>query len=220
MTEPVLHQGDHGGAVCILQRALNLRGAQPVKLVVDGIFGGKVFRAVEDWQHKRALPVTGIVNQPTWASLDIEPPAPVARPASLALYCHVHGQPDVYSQGSDRWQGIADHVKAWNMAHIGDCSAFYIWLYYACGWPDPTGQGYSGLEEYTGTLQDHGTRVVSPAPNDAVLYAPHGQSQSSHVAIYVGSGMVVSHGIPGPPQYVATANMGGLAILEYRRYAT
>ena len=149
--------------------------------------------------------------------------APVIRPAkftpaSLALYCHEHGQPAIYSQGSDRWQGIADHIKAPNMPHIADCSSFFIWLRYALGLPDPTGQGYSGLDEYTGTLQDHGTRVAAPAPNDAVLYAPHGQSQSSHVAIYVGGGMVVSHGIPGPPQYVATANMGGLAVLEYRRY--
>ena len=214
-TEPILHQGDHGGAVCILQRALNAHGAH---LVVDGIFGPVVFKAVEAFQRSKNLAVNGIVGVKTWERLAIAPPARFT-PATLAIFCHVHGQPDVYSQGADRWQGIADHIKAPSMPHIADCSSFFIWLRYALDLPDPTGQGYSGLEEYTGTLQDHGTRVVSPAPNDAVLYAPHGSSQSSHVAIYVGGGMVVSHGIPGPPQYVATANMGGLAILEYRRYA-
>ena len=47
--------------------------------------------------------------------------APVIRPAkftpaSLALYCHEHGQPAIYTEGANRWQGIVDKVPGGTLA--------------------------------------------------------------------------------------------------------
>jgi cell wall-associated NlpC family hydrolase len=148
------------------------------------------------------------------------PPSPVkATPAALAMYCHYHGQPNAYTQNLTlRWWGIIHRVRAWKMTRYADCSSFFKWLYFACGWPDPNGDGYA-LDGNTDSMIVKGTRVDAPAGNDAVFYRIPGGSRPEHMAIYVGDGMVISHGVPGPPQYLPVAEMGGLEIMEYRHYA-
>ena len=141
-----------------------------------------------------------------------------ATPASLALYGHYHGQPAIYTQNiTERWWGIIHRIKAWRLTRAADCSSFFKWLYYACGWPDPNGDGYA-LSGNTESMIVKGTRVASPAPSDAVFYALPGHSNPEHMAIYVGDGDVVSHGVPGPPELLPVAEMGGLHIIQYRRY--
>lgn len=83
-----------------------------------------------------------------------------------------------------------------------DCSAFYTLCSFAGGAPDPNGRGYDG-QGYTGTLMSRGRRCSQAElkPGDAVFYGfttnpspafPYGSP--THVAMYVGGGMVLSNG--------------------------
>ena len=62
----VLRSGSTGGAVKILQTALNGIG---YPLVGDGIFGGRTDTAVRRFQHDRGLSVDGVVGPQTWNAL-------------------------------------------------------------------------------------------------------------------------------------------------------
>jgi cell wall-associated NlpC family hydrolase len=67
---PVLQQNSReDDRVIGLQRALN--SALGIKLDVDGEFGPKTAGACRQFQRASRIPVTGIANQATWASLDI-----------------------------------------------------------------------------------------------------------------------------------------------------
>jgi cell wall-associated NlpC family hydrolase len=115
-----------------------------------------------------------------------------------------------YTQGSERWEGIA-HGR---VAHKGeypthaDCSAFATWclwngLHLGLGLPDVVNGTHWG-SGYTGTMAQHGRQIMHLGrvlPGDCVLYGP--APTYEHVAIVVGVKndvpMVVSHGSePGP----------------------
>lgn len=76
-----------------------------------------------------------------------------------------------------------------------DCSEFATKAYKFAGAPDPNGRGYNGFG-YTGDELKHGKTVsLSHAKKgDLVHYGPN-----KHVAIYIGSGKVISHGSEGGP---------------------
>lgn len=83
-----------------------------------------------------------------------------------------------------------------------DCSAFVTACHYAGGASDPNNMRYSGYG-YTGSLMAGGTRcdLKDLQIGDAILYgfttkARPGFPKNSptHVALYVGDGMVLSHG--------------------------
>ncbi|MGA5821537.1 peptidoglycan-binding domain-containing protein [Kitasatospora sp. NPDC094028] len=68
-SRPLLSQGDEGGCVPYLQRALTNNG---FPTTVDGIFGPRTEAAVEDFQYAcgfRGSDVDGIVGPHTWAGL-------------------------------------------------------------------------------------------------------------------------------------------------------
>ena len=78
-----------------------------------------------------------------------------------------------------------------------DCSGFYTLCCKWAGLPDPNGNGYNGAGN-TGTLIAHARRLRTPIPGCAVFYGGTiGYPQ--HVAVYVGSGKVISMGSPGDP---------------------
>ncbi len=84
-TYPVLRRGSEGPAVKVLQRRLNLAGAN---LAVDGDFGPLTEAAVRAYQRSRKLVVDGWVGPQTWGSLrKLKPkktdpsPAPAPSPA-------------------------------------------------------------------------------------------------------------------------------------------
>ena len=144
--------------------------------------------------------------------------APVIRPAkftpaSLALYCHEHGQPAIYTEGANRWQGIVDKVRYPSLPREADCSSFVTWLFYACDRPDPNDAHY--LFGYTGTLVEHGRGVpiVDNSPSDLAFYG----DPVGHVAIVVAHDQVVSHGQPGAPQLLSIHYRKDLN--EVRRYS-
>jgi hypothetical protein len=141
------------------------------------------------------------------------------RLAVNAAHLALDHKPDVhYTQGALRWQGINQNLKAWKKQypHYADCSAFATW----CIWnglshygvrDTVNGQAWKG--GYTGTMLDHGRRVVElklVRRGDCVIYGSPG-SDGAHTAIVVGWSappskgghpMVISHGSEAGPFYV------------------
>ena len=70
---PTLHPGEQGPDVIVLQRRLNLYGAD---LVEDGDFGPLTRQAVLQFQSVHAPPADGIVGPITWDALDKDPASP------------------------------------------------------------------------------------------------------------------------------------------------
>jgi hypothetical protein len=99
----------------------------------------------------------------------------------------------IYTQGSNRMEGVTQKVEPPLWPHHGDCSSIATWAYWVSEYPDPNGLGYSGVG-YTGTLQDHGVKVATPRISDLVFYA-----NPDHVAVYVGGGRVIGFGHQGGP---------------------
>jgi cell wall-associated NlpC family hydrolase len=73
-----------------------------------------------------------------------------------------------------------------------DCSGYVSWVYYQAGLPNPNGVGVGS----TKTLVYRGKAVAANAPlkiGDLIFYARN----NSHVAIYIGHGLISSHGSAG-----------------------
>jgi cell wall-associated NlpC family hydrolase len=101
-----------------------------------------------------------------------------------------------YTEGPKRWSGITGKVCPTKAPEYSDCSSFVTWIYWTLfgnGNDFMNGEGWSG--GYTGTLDQHGTQVPMSV-NDLQIgdlcfyYHP-----MHHVAIYVGGGKVVTHGM-------------------------
>ena len=115
----------------------------------------------------------------------------------------LHHAPNIhYTQGSKRWEGIEDHRLAYRgqYPNYADCSAYVTW----CLWnglnhfhiPDVVnGEHWKG--GFTGTMLEHGKRVRTPIPGDAIIYGNGGTGE--HTALYTGGGLVVSHGSEAGP---------------------
>ena len=67
VTHPVLHQGDSGSEVTLLQQDLTAKGFSTT--AITGYFGVHTEAAVRAFQASRGLSVTGVVAQDTWAAL-------------------------------------------------------------------------------------------------------------------------------------------------------
>lgn len=122
---------------------------------------------------------------------------------SFALAYH-HASSVHYTQGGLRWQGIRRELKAFKgqYPNYADCSSIYTWAlwnaYDHFGWPDNiNGLNWSG--GYTGTLLTHGLHVSTSQliPGDAVIYGNGWPGK--HVAMYIGNGLVYSHGSEAGP---------------------
>ncbi len=113
-----------------------------------------------------------------------------------------------YSEGANRWNGIATRKLIVQAAHVfpfyGDCSSTATWLLWnglshEFGRPDDVnGERWTG--GYTGTMAGHGTLVRNDADikvGDLVLYGP--PPTFEHVAVALGGGVVFSHGSEAGP---------------------
>lgn len=139
-----------------------------------------------------------------------------------AAYLGLRNAPAVhYTQGSRRWDGINLHKRAYKgqFPNYADCSAFATW----CLWdatlrwrPRDFVNGEQWKAGYTGTQQNHGKRVTGrKLPGDLVFYGDQGGGVAEHVAVYVGKGLVVSHGSEGGPYLLA---WNYRPVNEVRRY--
>lgn len=133
----------------------------------------------------------------------------------------LHNEPALhYTQGPARWEGIDRNLKAWRgqFPHFADCSAFVTW----CIWNGldhfhvrDTVNGLGWRAGYTGTMLEHGRRVTGQLMRaDAVIYGTGWPGE--HTAIYVGGGLVVSHGSEAGPR-LEPVHLG-MPILSIRRY--
>ena len=138
--------------------------------------------------------------------------------AALALLKNASIQ---YTMGSRRWDPITHDRKAWRgeTGAFEDCSSFATW----CLW---NGLDHFGIGDvvngqrfdagWTGSMIEHGERVTraSVLRGDCLFYAG-ADGRINHVTIYVGGGMVISHGSePGPVK----VRMDYRPIVQIRRY--
>lgn len=116
-----------------------------------------------------------------------------------------------YSQKSDRWEGIntrRTHLTNTYPKHC-DCSSTATWMLW-----DAMARPY-GVRDlvnhanwkagYTGTMQKGGKAVHSKSNlkvGDCIFYGDQGGGISEHVTVYVGGGMVFSHGSEGGPYFL------------------
>ncbi|MEA2520097.1 MAG: hypothetical protein QOF49_2177 [Chloroflexota bacterium] len=85
---PVQSLGDRGTDVLAIQRLLRVRLValgQTTLPPADGLFQASTVAAVKTWQTKRRLPVTGVVDGPSWAALVVPVKAGDRGEAVLAL---------------------------------------------------------------------------------------------------------------------------------------
>lgn len=134
-----------------------------------------------------------------------------------------------YTQGQQRWQGIRSDLRSQEgeYPHWADCSSFATW----CLWNGlkvkfgirDTVNGANWQAGFTGTMLDHGKRVVhvsNAIRGDCPIYGdgPPGK----HTAIAVGRRksdnklMVISFGSEDGPYYLPYDYRGDL--MEIRRY--
>lgn len=133
---------------------------------------------------------------------------------SAAMLSLRHAKRVHYSQNiTARWEGITHEMKAYKGEYpkYTDCSAsvtWWIWngLHHFTYDEDfdfaDTVNGQEWRRGYTGTIINNGEKIPISRwklrRGDAILYGdPYGGS--GHVALYVGNGMVVSHGSEGGP---------------------
>eukprot|EP00591_Stephanopyxis_turris_P008815 CAMPEP_0195533690 /NCGR_PEP_ID=MMETSP0794_2-20130614/41006_1 /TAXON_ID=515487 /ORGANISM="Stephanopyxis turris, Strain CCMP 815" /LENGTH=207 /DNA_ID=CAMNT_0040666317 /DNA_START=9 /DNA_END=632 /DNA_ORIENTATION=+ len=120
--------------------------------------------------------------------------------AANALYAN--RAKEHYTEGSERWYGITNHVKPPNAPLYSDCSSAATWVYWTIfGDGQDFLNGESWSAGYTGTMVSHGTEIKlsSAQKGDLVFYggvSDDGDSNGAptHVAIYIGDDMVISHG--------------------------
>jgi cell wall-associated NlpC family hydrolase len=142
-----------------------------------------------------------------------------------ALCAYNHRGSMSYSEGWDRWSGIAHGRRAYRhqFPEVADCSAFTTWCLWDATRAERTGDFVNGLHwqaGYTGTQTQHGEDVGGPGGlliADLVFYGGSWDIPA-HVAIYIGSGRVVSHGQPGDPRVYPTNLYGAMPITRAKRY--
>lgn len=108
-----------------------------------------------------------------------------------------------YSQGFNRWQGITQKNSHLNntFPHQCDCSSTTTWMLWDAlartyGVRDLV-NGTDWRAGYTGTQYNHGKQVKHDSNlkiGDLIFYGDQGGGVPEHVAIYIGGGMVFSHG--------------------------
>jgi hypothetical protein len=108
-----------------------------------------------------------------------------------------------YTQGPLRMEGVRRRLRPPSIPRWEDCSSFATWCYWVSGTADPNRLNYNG-QGYTGTQINHGEHISGSnlKQGDLVFYGRG--SAPSHVAVYVGSGRVVSHGSEVGPLFLDT----------------
>lgn len=114
-----------------------------------------------------------------------------------------------YSQAANRWYGIANKCNPFKgeYPHYADCSAYTTWVLWAVlvhhfGFHADIVNGANWDGGYTGTQIRHGKQIklkVNWRVGDLIFYGDQGGGVPEHVAMYVGAGMVVSHGSEAAP---------------------
>lgn len=100
-----------------------------------------------------------------------------------------------------------------------DCSGLATCCYHRAGAPDPNGQDYVRMPEYTGTMMAHlpAIPLSSAHPGDLAVF---GRFPGDHVVIIVGTGSdpaCISHGGPGDPKIAQLSHFESIGPLTVLR---
>jgi hypothetical protein len=150
-----------------------------------------------------------------------------SRARSAAWLTYKHKEVVHYTQGPRRWEGIDKDFNArmGEFPKYADCSAFATW----CIWNGllipfgvrDTVNAAAWKAGYTGTMLEHGKRVVhvtNALVADCVIYGPPG-SDGEHTAIIVKPGrvpLVISHGSESGPYFLPYNYRSDIMVI--RRY--
>jgi cell wall-associated NlpC family hydrolase len=101
---------------------------------------------------------------------------------------------------NERWRYRYSQTRPYSPALFSggryyDCSSMVTAIYLLARQHDPNGRGFDGYG-YTGTMDDRGTRgswTDTPKAGDLAFFGP-GRSSTTHVAIHISAGEVVSFG--------------------------
>jgi hypothetical protein len=129
-----------------------------------------------------------------------------------------------YTQGARRWEGIRSGDRAWRgeFPKHGDCSSSSTWwlwnglTHYARFRHVDLVNGLHWQAGYTGTQLLHGRSVIHLPyqRGDLVLYGTGWPGE--HVAMYIGGGLVISHGSEAGPFKLSMHYRGD--VIDVRRY--
>lgn len=114
-----------------------------------------------------------------------------------------------YSEGSNRWSGIAEDKRAYKNEYppFADCSSSGAWVYWDATRAEKLVDFVNGLGWRAGNT----TSMVRCGQNvnrnellrgDAVFYGGS-RTEPEHLAIYIGNNRVFSHGSPGGPRILS-----------------
>lgn len=224
-----LHFGMHGRDVLAVQHALKGTGDYD-RPKPTSIYGQRTIAAVEAYQKRHNLPVHALYDRAThhslvtskgwdgfcdWLMNSVVLPKPNHRKDAVSAFMYAYSRRPLHytmSSGRDDWLQLKAHIP--HYPRQTDCSGMFHWCYWTKGLIDPSNYSWRAVG-WTGSMIEHGRRVSSPGIADAVFY---GVSRiPSHVAMYVGNGMVLSHGHEGGPSYLPVNEMG-ITIHSYRSY--
>ncbi|HEY9615241.1 MAG TPA: peptidoglycan-binding protein [Microcoleaceae cyanobacterium] len=105
-TRPILGYGSTHAAVYELQARLNTAGVRP-SLLVDGVFGGRTLKAVQQFQWRMNLTIHGTVDHLTWTKLlEAMPAAVVARSTANSLDNNNLSLQAIAEMDADTWKQI------------------------------------------------------------------------------------------------------------------
>lgn len=143
---------------------------------------------------------------------------------TAARVAYDHRSEITYTEGWQRWSGIIGHRRAYlhEFPRFIDCSAFVTWCLWDATRAEKSGDFVNGLGwggGYTGTMTRHGEHVSLDALKtaDAVFYGGS-FDVPAHVALYIGSGKVISHGMEGDPRIYPLNLNGALSLNRAIRY--
>jgi hypothetical protein len=158
------------------------------KIPQSGIYGLRTHRALEHaYTHRQVLDLIYLQRRHLDAlrrSTILVVTSHAYQQRSQMGYCD-HGSLASCSRRGEwpPWPGVPTHT---------DCSGYVSWVLFQSGVPNPNGVGVGS----TRTLILHGSRIPVNGPlkvGDLIFYGYN----NSHVAIYIGHGLVSSHGRPG-----------------------
>ena len=188
----LLRKGDTGSAVKLLQRRLNILGAQ---LTVDGIWGVKTDTAVRNYQYHAGLTVDGIVGPKTQAALIKD--AILARAAEMGAYMVKHKWH--YQDKTYRAKSTFAATKALDKPG-SSCSHYVSWVLQDVGLLESGKRISHDNGKVTGTGNLIGCQVIQAGgktwdklsdlrPGDVCVW-------DSNLAIYAGNGKWYDAGGP------------------------
>ena len=190
--DALLRKGDTGTAIKLLQRRLNILGAQ---LTVDGIWGVKTDTAVRNYQYHAGLTVDGIVGPKTQAALIKD--AILARAAEMGAYMVKHKWH--YQDKTYRAKSTFAATKALDKPG-SSCSHYVSWVLQDVGLLESGKRISHDNGKVTGTGNLIGCQVIQAGgktwdklsdlrPGDVCVW-------ESNLAIYAGNGKWYDAGGP------------------------